>query len=68
MKNYLAPFNPGIIGLTGTEEQLKQAASAYKSLIPAAAPEQAHEEHAHGEHDQHGAGANYMVNHSGFIY
>lgn len=31
MKNYLANFNPRIVGLTGTPEEIKTAADAYKA-------------------------------------
>lgn len=35
LKKYLSNFDPRIIGLTGTDEQLKQAASAYKTYFSA---------------------------------
>lgn len=59
LKAYLENFDPRIIGLTGSDEQIRQAASAYKAYYeaPAAA--------GHGDHGDHGGG---MVNHSGFIY
>lgn len=53
MKAYVASFHASIIGLTGTEEQVKQAIDAYKvyaSKIPGADAE------------------NYMMDHSAYVY
>lgn len=52
MKTYLASYHPSIIGLTGTEEQVKQAEESYK--IYAAKMEE--------------ADGSYLMDHSGFIY
>lgn len=63
MKEYLANFDARIVGLTGSEEQIKQAASAYKAYYAAQQPKSA----AHGEHDEHAAHTG-MVDHSALIY
>ena len=55
MKGFLANFDKRIIGLTGTPEQVKQAASAYRAYYA--------KNVAPGSNDN-----NYMVDHSGFIY
>jgi len=54
LKKYLANFDPRIIGLTGTDEQLKQVASAYKAYFSVNKKDDADE--------------NYEVDHSSFIY
>ncbi|MFW0777839.1 MAG: SCO family protein [Rickettsiales bacterium] len=64
LKNYLANFDPRIVGLTGTKEQIKEAADAYKayySIAKAQTPMEEGMQHAP-------AGSDYMVNHSGYIY
>ena len=65
IKTYLANFDPHVVGLTGTEEQIKAAASAYKAYYAEAAP--AKKEHgghgAHGGHDEKNA-----IDHSAFLY
>ncbi len=53
LKAYLSNFHPSFIGLTGTEAQVRGAADAYKVYF-ARAPG--------------GAGSDYSVDHSGFIY
>jgi cytochrome oxidase Cu insertion factor (SCO1/SenC/PrrC family) len=109
MKNYFANFDSRLIGLTGTPEQVKQAASAYKVYYAKAQPEDEqaeqqkeaaneeatpaeemqqpeedpqaeapeqpdHANHAgHGGHEGHAGhaahgGADYLVDHSGYIY
>lgn len=52
IKTYLTHFAPGFVGLTGTHEQVKKAASSYKVFYERANP---------GDQD-------YNVNHSGYIY
>lgn len=56
MKDYLAPFDKHMVGLTGTPKQIKKAADAYKVYF------------AESEAGKHKAGDDYMVNHSGIIY
>jgi protein SCO1/2 len=95
MKNYFASFDARIQALTGTPEQIKQAASAYKAYYAKAQPEDEqaqdqqiagredvaepddHDGHGaaqndphagHAAHGGHGANANYLVDHSGYIY
>lgn len=53
MKEYVANFNPAILGLTGTEEQVKAAETAYKVYA------------AKRETDE---GKDYTMDHSAFIY
>lgn len=53
MKEYLADYDDSFVGLTGTEEQVEQAKSAYK--VYAAKAEGGDEE-------------NYLMNHSSYIY
>jgi protein SCO1/2 len=57
LKSYFANFDSRIIALTGSYEQIDQAASAYKAYYDASPDEKAM---------QHGG--EYMVNHSGYIY
>jgi protein SCO1/2 len=74
MKEYIANIDPRIIGLTGTREQIEQAASAYKAYFAKATDASKQEqgdsmqEHADSmpEHDE--SGNENMINHSGFIY
>ncbi|MDX1974628.1 MAG: SCO family protein [Rickettsiales bacterium] len=53
VKSYFANFDPRIVALTGDDEAVKQAASAYKVYYAAVAMD---------------GGNDYMVNHSSFIY
>lgn len=58
MAAYVGNYNPHIIGLTGTEAQVKAAEDTYKvyaSKVPA----------SHGAHDM---GDHYMTDHSGYVY
>lgn len=66
MKKYLSNFDSRIVGLTGSEEQIKSAAAAYKAYYAEVAPEKnEHDEHhAHGEHSEHTG----MMDHSGLLY
>jgi len=54
LKKYVSNFDTRIIGLTGTDEQLKQAASAYKTYFSV--------------NKKDSADKNYEVDHSSFIY
>lgn len=66
LKSYFANFDKRFVALTGTEEQVKQAADAYKAYYShAEAPEgeEDHSQHAAARKDD-----NYMVDHSGYIY
>ncbi len=54
LKSYLAAFSPRLVGLTGSAEQVRQAAGAYKVYY-------AREETPDSE-------LGYVINHSGFIY
>ena len=69
MAQYLGNYNPHIVGLTGTEAQVKAAVDAYKvyaAKVPAAAappPEMDHHDHGMDHHDM-----DYMVDHSAYIY
>lgn len=58
LKDYFSNFDSRIVALTGTAEQTKEAASAYKVYYSKKEPE--------GEHAHHGGG--YMVDHSGYVY
>ncbi len=53
MANYISSFYPTMVGLTGTEEQIKEAASAYRVYYAK----------AEGDSDD-----NYLMAHSTFIY
>jgi len=54
LQQYVSSFHPRLVGLTGTPEQIKQAADAYKVYYTKVeTPESALE---------------YLVDHSGFIY
>jgi protein SCO1/2 len=52
MREYISNFHPSFLALTGTEEQSKQAASAFKVYFQAENPD----------------AKDYNVNHSDFIY
>lgn len=53
MKEYLADYHDSLVGLTGTEEQIEQAKSAYKVYAAKA---------------EGGDAENYLINHSAYIY
>lgn len=53
LKEYASNFTPSLLALTGTQEQIDQAASAFRVY------------HAKGERQADGS---YSVDHSGFIY
>ncbi|MEQ8805412.1 MAG: SCO family protein [Rhodospirillales bacterium] len=55
LKDYVAHFHPGIVGLTGTPEQIKQTARAYR-VYYAKVPDQG------GDKDA------YLMDHSSVIY
>lgn len=54
MKNYLAAFHPGIIGLTGSAEQIRQAASAFRVY--------------YARVDDPSSAAEYTMDHSALVY
>lgn len=54
MAEYVAAFHPRIVGLTGTPEQIRQAAGAFKAYYAKAT--------------QEGAPDGYTMNHSAFMY
>jgi cytochrome oxidase Cu insertion factor (SCO1/SenC/PrrC family) len=75
MKAYLQNFDSRIVGLTGSSKAIKDTADAYKAyysmrfkkkddddIDPMA------EEVTPNSHAAHGAGDNYMMDHSGYIY
>lgn len=71
IKEYLAAFDVPIIGLTGSDAQIKQVQQAYKVYSQKADNSQP-DEHAahstgHGEHDN-GHEEHYSMDHSSFIY
>lgn len=65
MKEYVGKFDPSIIGLTGTEEQLKAVQDAYKVY---AAKEETPAEESHDMSGHEGHDMNVTFNHSGYIY
>ena len=54
LKDYMESFDPRILALTGTDEEIKQVAAAFKVFY-------SKEENPSSPND-------YLVNHSGFIY
>lgn len=58
MKDYLANFDPRLTGLTGSEEKIKQAASAYKAYADMAAHHKKGKAHS----------GDYGVSHSSILY
>ena len=54
MKTYLTNFHPSIIGLTGSEEQIKKAAAAYKVY--------------YAKINQPESSAGYTMDHSAYVY
>jgi len=67
MKAYLANFDKRIVGLTGTDEQIRQAAATYKAYYAKSAKPEQEEHGEHGAHDEAGK-SEYNVDHSGYIY
>ena len=53
MKEYLADYDASFVGLTGTEEQIEEAKSAYKVYAAKA---------------EGGDAENYLINHSAYVY
>ncbi|HEX2753515.1 MAG TPA: SCO family protein [Alphaproteobacteria bacterium] len=53
LKEYLADYHASLVGLTGTEEQIEQAKSAYKVYAAKA---------------EGGDAENYLINHSAYVY
>ena len=54
MRTYVKNFHPSIVGLTGTEEQLKQMTDAYKVF--------------YAIRDTEDSAMGYQVDHSGYLY
>jgi protein SCO1/2 len=54
MANYVSSFHPRMVGLTGTEEQIREAAGAYRVFYSKA--------------DGDGAADSYLMDHSTFMY
>jgi cytochrome oxidase Cu insertion factor (SCO1/SenC/PrrC family) len=54
MAEYVANFDPRIVGLTGSPEQIKQAARAFRAY--------------YAKVDQEGASDGYTMDHSAFLY
>lgn len=65
MKTYFSNFDSRIVGLTGSDEQVKQAAAAYKAYY---AKSKRSEEDERGAHGAHSGAGDYQVDHSGYIY
>lgn len=55
MSNYVSNFHPRMVGLTGTDAQIKQAAEAYRVFYARSESSEA-------------AGDDYLMDHSTFIY
>ncbi|HKJ61351.1 MAG TPA: SCO family protein [Hyphomicrobiales bacterium] len=55
MRDYVSNFHPRMVGLTGTEEQIKQAAEAYHVFYAKTETEKADDQY-------------YLMDHSAFIY
>ncbi len=53
LKEYLTDYHASLVGLTGTEEQIEQAKSAYKVYAAKA---------------EGGDAENYLINHSAYVY
>jgi protein SCO1/2 len=53
LKSYLANFNAGIVGLTGTESEIRAVATRYQARFARAAG---------------GTKDGYLVDHTGFVY
>lgn len=74
MQAYLEHFDPRFVGLTGTQEQIRQAQAAYKAYAAKAAQEapapapRGHEGHAGHDHGHGGGSADYAMDHSAYIY
>ncbi len=77
MRGYLTNFNPNILGLTGTPEQIKQASDVFRAYYsPAAATPAAmtHDDHAMPAEKMAGmahdatTADHQMVDHSAYIY
>ena len=77
MKAYLQHFDPRFVGLTGTQEQIRQAQAAYKAYAAKAPQEAAAAAEGHDGHAGHGTGhgtdhgtggADYTMDHSAYIY
>ncbi len=67
IKDYLANFDARIVGLTGTELQIKQVAEAYK-IYYARSKVEPTQKSEHSSHHAAGKEDEYNVDHSGYIY
>ncbi len=54
LRQYLAPFHSSIVGLTGSEDEVRSAAKSFRVY--------------YSQFKQNGAPDGYLVNHSGYIY
>lgn len=80
LKSYLSNFDARIVGLTGTAEQTKSVADAYKVYYARAHQEESYEGADDGAYphndenppaltkDKDKDGDNYLIDHSGYIY
>lgn len=68
LADYVAAFHPAIIGLTGSEAQISAVAKAYRVQRHKVLSSE-HEGHGkHGDHSMHGAGEDYLAQHSSLTY
>ncbi|MFQ5533824.1 MAG: SCO family protein [Sphingomonadales bacterium] len=58
LADYMSHFHPGFLGLTGTAEQIRQAAKAYRIYYARATGETGH----HDDHD------GYLMDHGSIVY
>lgn len=72
MAKYLTNFNPRIVGLTGSSEEIKEVAALYKTYYAKSQVPDASTQQAEGEdHSAHGMPAkadDYSIDHSGYVY
>lgn len=65
---YASKFSPLIVGLTGTEEQIKAVQSTYKVYAAKRTEPAAPAHDGHEGHDGMDMGQNYGVDHSAYVY
>jgi protein SCO1/2 len=63
MRDYVANFHPRLVGLTGSPEQVKAAADAYRVYYEKVSPQ----EYYGGEAAAEGSGADYLMAHSSYM-
>lgn len=68
MASYIQNFDHRIVGLTGTENQIKTAADAYKAFYSEASAKEETDEHGKKEHGNHHQADGYTMEHSAFLY